>query len=765
MKDNNYFTIKKLFYLCCIASIIISIWFKFAKAEEMNEQIKTWCYDYLDEHLINYPADKVEEAMSTCPYFAAYSITDNRGYVYYFLDFLPYENMGIPWNNGYDGSTVYVGNKAPYWNSVVNSQTDYQMYYSKVQYNKNTNDINQNITVYRFTSGTTNNVYLGGFKCTVSYFAYDSYSNSYGFYKNGTSNTENYGSSYDNPFSSFNYLASYGNAYIQNSKNTFMHFDNSIEPINSNTDGFKVFKTTRSGTDYIIFDALNAVPQNIKNGEWYLTDLQSLLQFDLITETSTHTFNYSFDIDDASDEFPYNGEFFKWKDSYGNLYFRWEIPFSELNLPDDSYGYINNVSMTLFNDVSMPNNVIVPYLGLYHYFTNVNLYGTQQENNLNEPDDTSVVVPNNPVDNTTRARNLQSLCYGTVMNMSSTEYQTWLSNLQTGVIYWEGVYTTSSADLDTWLGSFPWVAVHDIIKYINELHDKNNFLEMLKNALETNTFTSYADYMVFIYNGSDADHSYDNIDVYVYETAKGRQKAISFLLDTSNTYFDKQFDLLRDTIPYIKNNIDNIDSNLFNFAANTFSQNNSIINNLEQLLTKFDNFDDAFKDFINRLFNALSNLHLSQLDTIETKLTQILNNLPSSPVNNNEDDTIQEAIQYYLTHTQLQAVSEDKYSVWFTGYCHYWLQSYDNQNGVIDDSPSTERRRILLKTFESVTSIYDKMKDDNMIINLEEFFDYLLGNYNSNAIVSEHRFTDYFTHIFDINYDLDYNPYEVNNNE
>ena len=52
-----------------------------------------------------------------------------------------------------------------------------------------------------------------------------------------------------------------------------------------------------------------------------------------------------------------------------------------------------------------------------------------------------------------------------------------------------------------------------------------------------------------------------------------------------------------------------------------------------------------------------------------------------------------------------------------------------------------------------------------MIINLDEFFDYLLGNYNSNTIVSEHRFTDYFTHIFDSNYTLDYNPYEVNENE
>ena len=432
MKDNNFFTIKKLFYLCCIASIIISIWFKMAKAEEMDSD----SISYINNSISN--ADNYNSVSTTLdfiyanyPYYIQFTDiydynlnnTDGTYFIFYLLDnIIPYivndtntsltdplSSIGsaqAEYSNLYNGFARIRG-----YNPNIPSYNGTSNIWYGLYFNYNTN----NITLFGISAARLGSTYYtintynldDTLHNNISYIGYSSGPNtSFNFISN-PDNVSAYYAIGRNSWVSFHEYYSNHNLYIASgvynmdyaSKVWYLPEKRNTSPIVNNTDGFKVFKTTRSGTDYIVFDALNAVPQNIKNGEWYLTDLQSTLSFDLISETSTNTFNYQFDIENASEVFPYNGELFKWKDSYGNLYFRWEIPFNELNLPDDSYGYINNVLMTLCNDVSMPNNVIVQYLGLYHYFTDVNLYGTQQENNLNEPDNSSVIVPNNPIEN------------------------------------------------------------------------------------------------------------------------------------------------------------------------------------------------------------------------------------------------------------------------------------------------------------------------------------------------------------------------------
>ena len=510
--------------------------------------------------------------------------------------------------------------------------------------------------------------------------------------------------------------AGFGN-YETYSINTSMNNVNIlVERQPSNTEGFEVYKTTKSGIDYLVFDMLNAVPANLRNDNWYLTDLTSSLGFDVITETGTYNFQYSFDIDDSSDDFPYNGQYFKWQDDWGNLKLQWWIPIDELELPDDAYGYTSNVVATVSESLT------IPYLGLFSYVTPVYLYGTQADSGLIDPDDVIPITPeSNPVSQETKDKNSLVLEFGTLQSVQLYQFKAFMNNTPIGTTYYTVYYEQRSWNWSDFLSNF--INVNDIpnalqywYEYYSGVQDIDDAISRMRDFIYDNAVACEADYIVFVYDGSDADYVSGNY--WVYETHKGRLSAISWLLDTSNTYFDKQFDIVSDLAAFTKTKIDTIDKNIYNMSTNQFSQNNSIIANLVSILNKVNGLDDTLRDLFNRLFSALSNLHLSQLDAIDTDLDTIITKLNTIASHDpNEYDTVEEAIAYYKANNDdglpdSNVFTENRFSLWFSGKVHDWWSSV-NHNGGDAQHPTAS---LLGATFDALKNTYESMTSETKIL-------------------------------------------------
>ena len=93
---------------------------------------------------------------------------------------------------------------------------------------------------------------------------------------------------------------------------------------------------------------------------------------------------------------------------------------------------------------------------------------------------------------------------------------------------------------------------------------------------------------------------------------------------------------------------------------------------------------------------------LSKLDSILTKLTQIAGK------DNNEDDTVSEAIAYYRANNDngsptSKVFTDNKMSIWLSGKVHFWLQG---------SNANEDKTGFLTATFDVLTSMYDSMQNE-----------------------------------------------------
>lgn len=166
--------------------------------------------------------------------------------------------------------------------------------------------------------------------------------------------------------------------------------------------------------------------------------------------------------------------------------------------------------------------------------------------------------------------------------------------------------------------------------------------------------------------------------------------------------------------------------------------NNSYLQSVNTLL-------NSMLDALGRILDALADLHLDQLDTIDAKLTTIISNMGQSGGGGSvsvpdEDDTIEEAIKYYLLCEDgigvERAIFEDKFSVWFTGKWHLWLQG-KKANGT---APEDNHFFIIGESVELVTNAYDFLTSEPYFWRLfSSWFDSLAGNDNGG------EFNEYLT--------------------
>lgn len=180
--------------------------------------------------------------------------------------------------------------------------------------------------------------------------------------------------------------------------------------------------------------------------------------------------------------------------------------------------------------------------------------------------------------------------------------------------------------------------------------------------------------------------------------------------------------------------LDHMDSELLD----SLGLNNSYLQSVNTLL-------NSMLDALGRILDALADLHLDQLDTIDAKLTTIISNMGQSGGGGSvsvpdEDDTIEEAIKYYLLCEDgigvERAIFEDKFSVWFTGKWHLWLQG-KKANGT---APEDNHFFIIGESIELVTNAYDFLTSEPYFWRLfSSWFDSLAGNDNGG------EFNEYLT--------------------
>lgn len=284
-----------IFLALAIVSMLIAIAGK-VSAEEMNPKLQEYVYEYFDTYIKNYPRDLVAQAVSECQYFACYKITDNRGWFYYFIDFYNQKNIGLAWSK-YNGSNANFGKRFSYWDSNLSTDTYYAI---KTPVYK---DVSQNIVTYRFSTDSSNYSYLGGYKFTSSmsssYWIQNNLFSGYFFGGNyGSPNLTQFGDDYYNPFSSFEYISSYGDVYLQINKTTWQSFEDTIVPPSINSK-FKIYSTFGSAgiSDPILHIEYN---DTLFDAGYTYT---SFTQYDLTFDVDGETVVYSADSDQFPDDF------------------------------------------------------------------------------------------------------------------------------------------------------------------------------------------------------------------------------------------------------------------------------------------------------------------------------------------------------------------------------------------------------------------------------------------------------------------------------
>lgn len=243
--------------------------------------------------------------------------------------------------------------------------------------------------------------------------------------------------------------------------------------------------------------------------------------------------------------------------------------------------------------------------------------------------------------------------------------------------------------------------------------------KVIYEYLEDNYYTCVFDYIIFDWvfydDPENSDAGYDHLYFY-YNTLSGRVRLIDNVLadiyvdvnqNTANTaaiynylftrlndFEDTSLDALNDIIGLDRQRnswLGTLSSGIFNLSfisSNGFSDVVDAVNAIEFDFVPFDDSDI-----------------LSALSDISSKLTAIFGR------DDNEDDTVSEAIAYYLSNNSGGLPTQDVYldnkmSLWMSGKVHVWLQG---------SSAADSRQGLLIDSFDFMSQFYDSLQSHGLI--------------------------------------------------
>lgn len=522
----------------------------------------------------------------------------------------------------------------------------------------------------------------------------------------------------------------------------------------TNTNGFSVFKYNNLG-----IDTLRIVPPKNKVQVGTHISNSSTVTFDLNIDETTIPTTFNSDSDYYFESMEYNIAYY-------------EIPFSALlpsSINDFSNVYVTNV---VYNN-EWGNQGGETGSDTFYYIDKVYLKQTIENEDIGQVaiahvdsqtgyDETHITDIYNMITNASTI----SGDFDTEKNLaggSSTPYN--FTSFQDAVVKTVECYHPTGTKLTDWK---PFISENSIsidsgdnMYWLEYDSSKDGFLNNIYNYnispytyIRENNYTGYYDILYFIVhehvytsNGtgfSTLSNTYTRYyyfisDRYYNKLILYREMDIMEYVELNNKISEKIYNYLYDRLL-------NIDDNIYYYIKNKANIDNDILTALENIDNDMQFNFDIINDILNRILNALSDLHLTQLDTIETKLNTIISNIGLSNTIN-EDDTVAEAIQYYKSHNNngvptSQVYIDDKMSIWISGKVHLWLQGTD---------ANSDKTNLINSVFDTLTSIYDSMKNNNDIFpNIQYFLDAIAKNNN----YGYETHGDYMTRLFKGNVDI-----------
>lgn len=742
--DNLYKKLRCILLIIAIISMIIALTKK-VHAEEMDSSLKSDVIEIFNTYFTGYTNEQIDNVTSDCPYVCIYPANID-GHNIYIADFFNTKEMGINcvFINNYYFTSGYSGYKNNHKNYIVVNGTD-------------NNYVANTGTCYRFVSDATNNT-LQQF---ISFPVVSSIPELDGvWYPNLYFLKEDRNIIFSNmSFSSSSYnissvpLISYGSYYQNYGNKLYRVINDTFTPINENTNGFSVFKYNNLG-----IDTLRIVPPKNKVIVGSHTSNISSVTFDLVIDDTIVPTTYNSDSDYYFESIEYNRAYY-------------EIPISAL-LPS-SINDFNNVYITnLIYNNTWENQGGESGTDTFYYVDKVYLKQTIDNEDISQIsiahvdtntgyDETHITDIYNMITNASSI----SGEFNTEKNLvggSSTPYS--FTSFQDAIVRTVECYHPTGTKSSDWTpiinengidfesgDNLYWLEYDNNTQVFNKRY---NYNISPYSYIRENNYTGYYDIMYFIVheqiytsNGtgfSTLSNSYTRYfyfisDRYYNKLILYREMDIMEYIKLNNEISEKVYN-------YIYDRLLNIDDNIYYFIKDKANIDNDILNALENIDNDMQFNLDNLNDLINKILAALSDLNLSQLDTIETKLNTIIANIGQSNYQN-EDDTVAEAIQYYKSHNTNgipsgQVYIDDKMSIWISGKVHLWLQGTD---------ANTDKTNLINSVFDTLTSIYDSMKNNNDIFpNIQYFLDAIAKNNN----YGYETHGDYMTRLFKGNVDI-----------
>lgn len=783
LRIKNFFFTHPIMVAVFVA-IIISLFMggcEKAHAEGMNEQIQDYVYEYIDAHMFNYPADVIEQAMSECPYFAMYKIRLQNQYDMYYLELYSVPEIGMQWSNG--SSYAATGGAYTGWDTYFHDNVYTSSWYSTV-ISKNALSDTSNTICYRFTSGLNSNQYLGGYKVYNMYNqsrVAEKFNVRYNYI--GTHNTNGYYIKYgsDNgrrEFTSFEYIASYGNVYIQNGIQSLGTYENSIEPITNNTPGFEVYKL------------------DTKGGIYFHADFSSLISISpAVSNSSTFTCTVHLDDTEQVISLDSSSEYYQYDVRYMEAYYSFPIASLVTNYNTFENVWIDNVKV--INTTSSPGgSASQTFVYIDPIIIQGEIPNLEPENisKVEEKGDTleDMGIPyysgeqlrdlyndnlfNQWITEDEFYERIASLGGGRSVKLVGATDQNVYENNKDNTLE----YLSNIADILTGTADIPGVGATMTVVYgVNSFFDtitapRNNgqidFNGAAEDYIRNNLYSSTYDIIVLqaYYDAEALQTNSQNLlytpiksidDVHAGEPYAGQ---IFYVILTQRYIESLNLDgigavqkLLESDVYYVKATYNYLYNRLNDFEDKTLSGLSSIIGLDTDIVSKLNVLSvdvSNILEVLKKIFDSLGALHLTQLDTIDTKLQTIITNMGNSGGGDgfNEDDTVAEAIAYYKSHNDngepdASVWYDDKMSIWLAGKVHSWFQG---------SSALDNRTSLLSDVFNAMTSMYDAMKDEEYFFSTVQFYLELISGQMTPEDAGDPDYT-YFNHFFDDDFDPD----------
>lgn len=608
-----------------------------AKAEEMNPSLQEIVIDYFDEYFIGYDLNTLNQIMSECPYVTIYQWTNHSdgNNSFYVAEFWSVEDCGFMYSTSSSSfygqttsqSVIFAPNDSNWrYGILVTSHTNNEPFTKPIKAYRAISRVN-NKNLINIGVRSVNEYFTPVLNSSVYYLTISQGNNNALEIIQGSNNNLYYNSSY----TSGNCILNYGNILIQKERgnpylSNYQIFEDTWEPP-VQTEGLKVYKRTLQNQNSLVVD---------------FSDLISISQ--AVSNTSTLAITINIDGTDTILNYDSNSDYYYYNTLLQKAYY--QFSFNALGLTGDiDYAYVSNVTLT--NTVTSPGGSSTE---TFYYLDPVALIGepprtgyedTEIEQFENEEiiSDIEMTTLNEYIINSnsmTASFDDNGNGFEFLYEMfpytsyASLNIPSWANTYQLQVYEFGDVHTSGQIDFYGEDGTYYKNYKSDLAPYLTEQVDLYSFLMTLIN-------TDYYDVIVvrvdLVNKGSGLNHNHPRYGAFVTNRYWNHYMSTNML---NILKYNKNIDTnLYLTYDYLKQRLDNMNSNMVEYFKTSSDKLNSIIGLLESI----NNALPDLNNLLNRILDALQNLNISSPDADLTPVTTSIDKIYQAMTNHSYNNT------------------------------------------------------------------------------------------------------------------------------